>query len=73
MKDTENIRNYCKTELEPNSILPRANYIIEGFVVYSYSEHSHIHCNLPSETKEDFDCKPTNGYNQTKHTLYCYM
>ena len=22
MKDTENIKNYCKTEVEPNSILP---------------------------------------------------
>ena len=31
MKDTEYVKNYCKTELEPNSILPRAYHFIDGF------------------------------------------
>ena len=30
MKDTENVKNYCKAEAEPNSILPRAYNIIDG-------------------------------------------
>ena len=30
MKDTENVQNYCKAEVEPNSILPRAYHIIDG-------------------------------------------
>ena len=30
MKDSENVKNYCKTEVEPNPILPRAYQIIDG-------------------------------------------
>ena len=30
MKDTENVKNYCKTEAEPNSILPRSYHVIDG-------------------------------------------
>ena len=30
MKDAENVKNYCKAEVEPNSILPRAYHIIDG-------------------------------------------
>ena len=30
MKDTDNGKNYCKTEVKPNSILPRAYHIIDG-------------------------------------------
>ena len=30
MKDTENMKNYCKSEVEPNSVLPRAYHIIDG-------------------------------------------
>ena len=29
MKDTENVKNYYKTEVEPNSVLPRACNIID--------------------------------------------
>ena len=31
MKDTEKGKNYCKNEVEPNSILPRAYHIIDDF------------------------------------------
>ena len=30
MKDTENVKNYCKNGVEPNSILPREYHIIDG-------------------------------------------
>ena len=30
VSDTENVKNYCKTEVEPNSILPREYHIIGG-------------------------------------------
>ena len=50
MKDTENVKNYCKSEDEPNSILPRY-HIMDNLWFIAYSEHSHIHCSLPSETK----------------------
>ena len=30
MKDAENVKNYCKAEVEPNSILPRAYHITDG-------------------------------------------
>ena len=29
MKDTENVKNYCKTELEPKSVLPRVYHVID--------------------------------------------
>ena len=29
-KDTDNLKNYCKTEVEPNSVLPRAYHITDG-------------------------------------------
>ena len=65
MKDTENVNNYCRIEVEPNSILTRAYHVIDGqwFIA---TQNIHIHCNLPSETKADSDCKSTNSYNQTK-------
>ena len=29
MQDTENVKNYCKTEVESNSVLPIAYHVIE--------------------------------------------
>ena len=29
MKDTENVKNYCKNEIEPKSILPKVYHIID--------------------------------------------
>ena len=31
MKDTKNVKNYCKTEVKPDSILARAYHVIDGF------------------------------------------
>ena len=72
MKDTENVKNYCKTESEPNSISIEHIMSLMGCGLY-YSEYSQIHCSLPSQTKENSNCKPTLRYNQTKHVLYCYQ
>ena len=58
MNNMKNVQNYWKMEVEPNSILPRAYDII---VVYSFSEHSHIHCSLPPETKETWIVNPPLG------------
>ena len=30
MKDTDNVKNYCETEVEPNSMLPKAYHITDG-------------------------------------------
>ena len=30
MKDTEDVKNYFKSEVEPNSILPRTYHVIGG-------------------------------------------
>ena len=30
MKDTDSVKNYCKTEVEPYSILPRVYHITDG-------------------------------------------
>ena len=52
MKDTENVKNYCKTEVEPNYMLPRAYQIIDGLQFYHYSEHSFLHCSSPLINKK---------------------
>ena len=71
MKDTENVKNCCKAEIELNYILPRAYYIISG-LWFIATQNTHAHCSLPSETKGDSDCKPNFRYNQDEHVLYCY-
>ena len=42
MKDTGNAKSYCTTEVELNSILPRAYHIIDGlcFTVFGTLSHS---------------------------------
>ena len=71
IKDRENVKDYCKTEVEANSILLRTYCVIDG-LWFTATHNTHIHCSLHSETKGDSDCKPTFKYNQTKHVLYCY-
>ena len=64
MKGTKNVKNYCKTEVAPNSTMPRAYHIIDG-LWFIATQNTHIHYNLPSETKGGSDCKPTFRYKQT--------
>ena len=71
MKDMENITNYSKVEVETNSILPRAHHVIDGLWFIATQNTFAFTAVCPQKQKET-DCKPTNGYNQTKHVLYCY-
>ena len=61
IKDTENVKkNYCKTEVEPNSILCRGYHIIDG-LCFIASQNIHIHCSLSSETKRIMIVNPSLG------------
>ena len=53
MKDTENVKNYCKTEVEPDSISPKAYHVIGG-LWFIATKNTHIHYSLSSETKGDW-------------------
>ena len=69
VKDTENVKSYCKAEVEPNSILPRAYHIIDGLWFLDFQNNLTFTVVCPSETNGDSDCKATFRYNQTKHVL----
>ena len=68
MKDTENVKIYCKTE-EPNSIQPRAYDIIDS-LWFIASQNTLIVTVVCHQKQKSYDCKPPNRYNQTKHVLY---
>ena len=72
LKDTENVKNYCKTEVEPNSILPRAYCIIDGLWFIASQNTLTFTVVFPLKQKETNACKPTFRYNQSKYVLYCY-
>ena len=71
MKDAENVKNYCKTEVETNCILPRAYHITDGLWFTATLNTLAFTAVCPQKQKET-DCKPTFSYNQTNHVLYCY-
>ena len=71
MKDTENVKNYCKTKVEPNSILPRAHHVIDGLWFIANQDILTFTVVYPQKQKETLDCKPTFRYNHTKCVLYC--
>ena len=50
MKDTENVKNYYKTEVKQNFILPRAYLITDG-LKFIATQNTHIHCCEPSEMR----------------------
>ena len=58
MKDTENVKNYCKTEVEPNAILPRAYHTIDGLWLLRTLSHS---MQSALRTKENLSVKPLLG------------
>ena len=68
MKDTKDyVKNYCKTEVKPNSILPKAYHIIDGsWFIASWNFLT------VTATKRDYDSESTFRYNQAEHVLYCY-
>ena len=63
MKDTENVKNYCKTEVETNSILPKAYHIIAGlWLIITQNTLTFVAVCL--QKQRDSDCKLTFRYNQ---------
>ena len=69
MKDTEKLKNYCKVEVETNSILPKAYHIIDGSWFIATQNTLTCSAVCPEKQKRN-DCKPTFTYNQTKHVLF---
>ena len=60
MKEREKVKNYCKDELEPNSIFPRAYHIIDG-LWFIATQNTHTHHSQPSETKGTLIVNPAIG------------
>ena len=71
MKDTDNVRKYCRTEVEPNSIIPRAYYVID-WLWFIATQSTLTFTEVCPKKQKETDCKPFFRYNQTKHILYCY-
>ena len=71
VNDTENVKNFCKVEVEPNSILPIAYHIIDGlwFIATQKSPMFNIVC---LQKQKETDCKSIFRYNQDEHVLYSY-
>ena len=69
MKDTENVKNYCKTEVEPNSILPRASHIIDGLWFIASQNALAFNVVCPQKQKETLTVNPPLGI--IKHNMSC--
>ena len=67
MKDTENVENYCKTEVEPNSILREHITSLMVYILYGLTFTVVCH-----QEQKDSHCKPSFRYNQAEYGLYCY-
>ena len=61
MKDTENVKNYCKTEVEPNSILPRAYHVIDGLWFLATQNTLAFTIVCPQKQKETMIVNPPLG------------
>ena len=62
MKDTENVKIYCKTKVEPNSILPRAYYVIDSLWLIS-TQNTLTFTVVCPQKQRDSDCSPTSRYS----------
>ena len=67
----ENVKNFCKTEIEPNSFLPKAYHIIYGLWFIATQNTLTFTVVFPQKGKDTLIENPTFRYNQTKHVLYC--
>ena len=81
MKDTENVKNYCKNEVQQNSILPRTYHIIDGLWFIATQNTLAFTAVCPREQKETLIVNPPLGIiklnmsctaTRKKHVLYCY-
>ena len=66
LKDTENVKNCCKTEAEPNFILPKAYHIIDClWFIASQNTHTFtVVC--PQKQKETMIVNPSLGVIKLK-------
>ena len=58
MKDKENVKNYCKTEVEPNSILPKAYHVIDALWFIATPNTLTLTVVCPQKQKETLIVKP---------------
>ena len=61
MKDTENVKNYFKTEVEPNSILPRAYHTIDSLWFKTSQNTLTLTTVCPQKQKETMTVNPLLG------------
>ena len=61
MKDTENVKNYCKTEVKPNYILPKAYQIIDGLWFIASQNTLTFTVVCPQKQKETIIINPPLG------------
>ena len=69
MKDTENVKNYCETEVEPNSVLHRAYHVIDDlwFIASQFTFAFTVVCH--QKQKETMIVNQLLGL--IKHVLSC--
>ena len=61
MKDIENVKKYCRTEIEPNSILPRAYHTIDGLWFIATQNTLTFTIVSPQKQKETMIVNPPIG------------
>ena len=59
--NSENVKNYCKTGVEPNSILPRAYHKIDGFWFIATQNTLALTVVCPQKQKETLIVNPPLG------------
>ena len=69
LKDTENVKNYCKTELKLKSILPRTYHIIDGLWFIASQNTLTFIVVSPQKQKETMIVNPPLGI--TKLNMCC--
>ena len=61
MKDTDNVKNYCKTEVELNFILPKGYHIIDGLWFIASQNILTLTVAFPWKQKETMIVNPPLG------------
>ena len=61
LKDTENVKNYCKNEVEQNSIVPKAYCIIDGLWIIASQNTLTFTAVCPQKQKETMIVNPPLG------------
>ena len=61
MKDTENVKNYCKTEVEPNSIWPKVYHITDDLWFMASQKALIFNVVCPQKQKQTMIVNPPLG------------